>query len=51
MPPEVFQIEWAILAQAESIAGLTGKYYVKSKVQALLSLDEHNNPTKDGDSK
>lgn len=51
MPPEAIQIEGAILAQAESIAGLTGKCYVKSKVRALLSFDKFNNPTKDDDSK
>lgn len=47
MPPEAIQIEEIILKQAESTAGLTGKCYIKSKVQALLRLEEYNNPTKD----
>lgn len=45
MSPEAIQIEGAILAQAESIAGLTGKRYVKSKVQAIISFDKFHNPT------
>lgn len=47
MPPEAIQIEAALFAQAESIAGLTGKCYVKSKVQDLISFDKFHNPTKD----
>lgn len=47
IPPEAIQMEEAIFAQAESIAGLTGKCYVKSKVQALISFDKFHNPTKD----
>lgn len=42
MPPEAIQIEEIILKQAESIAGLTGKCYIMSKVQALLRLEEYN---------
>lgn len=44
---EVLQIEESILRQAESIAIATGRCYIRAEVQALLSLDEHNNPTKD----
>lgn len=44
---EVLQIEESILRQAESIAKVTGRCYIRTEVQTLLSLDEHNNPTKD----
>ena len=47
MYPEVLQIEESILRQAEIIAKVTGRCYIRTEVQALLSLDEHNNPTKD----
>lgn len=48
---EVLQIEESILRQAESIAKVSGRCYIRTEVQALLSLDEHNNPTKDDDNK